>query len=46
MAELQIDVRGVPSKFLDSTQEVHHLMEAAISQMESVSILQMMTYHF
>lgn len=46
MGELQIDVRGLPADFLDSTHKVNQLMEAAIAQMESVSILQMMTYHF
>jgi S-adenosylmethionine decarboxylase proenzyme len=46
MSELQMDVYGLPSDFLDSTQQVHTLMETAIRQMESVSILQMMTYHF
>jgi len=46
MKSLQMDVYGLPARFLDSTGQVNGLIEAAINKMTGIRILQKMTYHF
>jgi len=46
MKSLQLDVYGLPSEFLDSTERVNELIEAAIRSMANIKVMQKMTYHF